>query len=387
MLNRFFPAAVIILFLAGCTGNKSFRIDGVTKSHPGEYVSISLLDVNTPVYIDSTKIRSDGSFRFRVKCNLPEFYEISLPGQDFITVLAAPGDKIHLKFQGKNLSDGFTVSGSPETAKLVTLDSALAVTRQKVAELRKEYNDTINKTGFKVRQNEIQTEYVKLLKDQRIYNIGFILKNLRSFTSIKALYQMIDGDTYVLYDTRDLQYLKIVSDTLTSLYPASKQAKSLKADFEKEYAESKAQSARNLFNSLPATKLDPNLMDINGKRIALSSLKGKYVLLAFWSASSSECISENLQLKELYGKYRKKGFEIYQVNLDPDEKTWKKAVKFDELPWINVREDDPQNPKYAVIYNVQSLPANYLYDKSGNIIGSGFHDRNLQVKLSQLFGN
>ena len=57
----------------------------------------------------------------------------------------------------------------------------------------------------------------------------------------------------------------------------------------------------------PETKLDPNLMDINGKRIALSSLRGKVVLLTFWSVQSKECIAENLQLKEFYKNLQQEG--------------------------------------------------------------------------------
>ncbi len=88
---------------------------------------------------------------------------------------------------------------------------------------------------------------------------------------------------------------------------------------------------------LPPAKLDPELKDIDGKRISLSSLKGKYVLLTFWSFRSKECIVENLQFKEYYKKYKNKGFEIYQINLDESEQDWKKAVKFDELPWISTQ--------------------------------------------------
>jgi hypothetical protein len=139
--------------------------------------------------------------------------------------------------------------------------------------------------------------------------------------------------------------------------------------------------------SLPETRLDPDLQDINGKRIKLSSLRGKYVLLTFWSANSRECIAENLQLKEFHRIYNRRGFEIYQINLDEDESVWRAAVKFDELPWISTREDDPSNPRNAILYNVKSLPTNYLYDPNGNIIASNLHGRSLQIKLNQLFNN
>ena len=63
--------------------------------------------------------------------------------------------------------------------------------------------------------------------------------------------------------------------------------------------------------------------------------------------------------------YNKKGFEIYQINLDEDEEAWKAEVRFDELPWISTREDDPCNPVNAMLFNVRTLPANYLFSSEG----------------------
>jgi thiol-disulfide isomerase/thioredoxin len=146
-----------------------------------------------------------------------------------------------------------------------------------------------------------------------------------------------------------------------------------------------ATQIQNLAKKMPFTKLDPDLKNTDGKRIALSSLKGKYVLLTFWSSKSQDCIQENLVLKEYYKLYNKKGFEIYQINLDESDAEWKQAVRFDELPWISTKEDDPNNLKNAVLYNVKSLPTNYLYNKEGLIIASNIHGRSLQLKLDQLF--
>ncbi|MDQ1332915.1 MAG: hypothetical protein QG576_950, partial [Bacteroidota bacterium] len=195
----------------------------------------------------------------------------------------------------------------------------------------------------------------------------------------------LNDQTSVLYDARDLQYLQIVSDSIKKHYPESKHPKALVKDFEKEMSQMFSRQLEQISKTLPETKLNPVLSDINGKKIALSSLRGKYVLLAFWSAESRECITENLQLKEYYRIFRNKGFEIYQINLDKDEKVWKSAVKFDELPWISTRENDPDDPVNARLFNVKSLPANYLFDPEGKIIASNLHGKTLQIKLNQLF--
>jgi thiol-disulfide isomerase/thioredoxin len=216
-------------------------------------------------------------------------------------------------------------------------------------------------------------------------NIEFIINNLNSLASIKALYQRIYPETYVLNDQHDLQYLKIVTDSLTRHYPNSGQVRALARDFEKEMKQMYVSRISEIARNIPETKLDPDLKTTSGKKIALSSLKGKYVLLTFWSYQSKDCIAENLELKEIYKLYNKKGFEIYQIDLDENESDWKAAVKFDELPWISTREDDPKYPKNAMMFNVQSVPTNYLFDKETKIISSNLHGRELRLKLEQLF--
>jgi thiol-disulfide isomerase/thioredoxin len=223
------------------------------------------------------------------------------------------------------------------------------------------------------------------VKEQRKKNIEFIINNVNSLASIKALYQKINPDTYVLYDPRDLQYLKIVTDSLKAHYPESKQVQALTHDFQNEMNQLYASKVREIAKDLPFTSLNPSLLNTEGQRIALSSLKGKYVLLTFWSVDSKDCVAENLQLKEYYKLYNKKGLEIYQINLDENADRWKAAVKFDELPWISTREDDPKDPKNAILFNVKSLPTNYLFDKESNIIATNLHGKSLQIKLDQLF--
>jgi thiol-disulfide isomerase/thioredoxin len=228
-------------------------------------------------------------------------------------------------------------------------------------------------------------QFNTLIKKQRMNNIEFIISNTGSLASIKALYQKINPDTYVLYDPKDLQFYKILTDSLTLHYPNSKHVQALARDFAKEMNQMYINQLESITKDIPQTQLDPNLKNVDGKRIALSSLRGKYVLLTFWSVQSKESIAENLQLKEYYKLYNKKGFEIYQINLDENEEVWKSAVRFDELPWISTIEDDRKNPANAIIFNVKTLPTNYLFDKESKIIATNLHGKALQIKLQQLF--
>ena len=125
-------------------------------------------------------------------------------------------------------------------------------------------------------------------------------------------------------------------------------------------------NVRRLFqNSKPVSKGIPDVIlpDPSGKSIALSSLKGKLVLLAFWSVSQPESVDNMMELKKIYSKYHQYGFEIYQVSIDNSMNNWKKAVKFEEIPWFSVCDTTYPNSPVQYIYNVNSLPMNYLLDR------------------------
>jgi thiol-disulfide isomerase/thioredoxin len=384
-MKRSLLLLALVLVFTGCKDKNRFTVNGVIKDAGHKYIYFNRLEVDTPILIDSAKIKKNGSFRLSVKANAADFYQLGFNTTNFITLLAEPGEKINLLFNGKNLFEKYSISGSEGSQKLQTLDLTLADTKRKLDSLSTVYKKASGEPGFDETKQLLETEYLELIKAQRKKNIEFIITNTNSLASIKALYQRISPEAYVLYDRYDLQYLKIVKDSLTRHYPHSKQVQALALDFEKEMSQMVTSQIQQISRSIPNTKLDPDLKNIDGKRIALSSLKGKYVLLTFWSYQSKDCVEENLSLKEYYKLYNKKGFEIYQINLDENEATWKEAVRFDELPWISTREDNPQKPKFAMLFNVISLPTNYLFDKESNIIASNIHGRSLQLKLDQLF--
>jgi thiol-disulfide isomerase/thioredoxin len=384
MKRNIFLLALVLIF-SGCNNKTKFTINGVIKNSKEKYIYLNRLDVDTPVLLDSAKIKGKGTFVFRVKATGPEFYQLGFSSTNFITLLIEPGEKISLSFNGKNLYEKYSIKGSTGSEKIQLLDYTLADTKRKLDSLGVLYTKASHEADFGVSGPLLESEFNGLVKDQRKKNIEFIINNINSLVSIKALYQRINPETYVLNDQHDLQYLKIVTDSLTRHYPSSKQVQALARDFEKEMNRMYFSQIEQISKNLPKTVLDPDLKTLAGNRVALSSLKGKYVLLDFWSAQSKDCIEENLQLKEFYKLYNKKGFEIYQINLDANEADWRAAVRFDELPWINTREDDPNNPKNAILFNVRALPANYLIDKAGTIIASNLHGRALQLKLEQLF--
>lgn len=378
---------LLLLLIAASCNNESNTV--ITGTYPGvrkDYLKVNRINLINSVLVDSVRIAKSGKFKIKIEDEEPGFYTIGFSNDEFITVVAEPGARIRLQFTGKKLQNNYSVEGSEESEKVRLLDNKLGQSLIILDSLSTEYQAILEEGDNPEMLSQIEEDYNKTLNEQRKYNIAFILNNLSKLSAVKALYQKINENTYVLYQQRDLQYLKLVSDSLGSAYPDIELTKSLRENLQDELNQMYMSRITKAAEEADPVMLDANLEDINGKRVRLSELmKDNYVLLSFWSAQSNECISYNLFLKQLYQIYHRQGFEIYHVNLDNDEALWRNSVRFDELPWVNVREDDPSNPVTARIFNVTGLPANYLFDKDGNIIGKDLFGRSLKIKLGQIF--
>ena len=122
----------------------------------------------------------------------------------------------------------------------------------------------------------------------------------------------------------------------------------------------------------------------NDKDLALSSLRGKVVLIDFWASWCAPCRKELPNVKRAYEKYKSKGFEILGVSLDKDRSAWLEAVSKEGLTWPQVSDLKFWQSEACQIYAVQSIPYTVLIDKEGKIIATDLRGADLDKKLAEV---
>ena len=133
---------------------------------------------------------------------------------------------------------------------------------------------------------------------------------------------------------------------------------------------------------------DFTLSTPKGDSIAFNSLKGKYVLIDFWSSWCGPCKASFPHMKEVYQKYRGDQFEIIGISIDEEKAAWLKELDKQQLPWLQVLDT---KKVYVSGFGVTGVPTAFLISPDGKIMMKeiGF-DKNgngeIEKRLKELFG-
>jgi peroxiredoxin len=168
-------------------------------------------------------------------------------------------------------------------------------------------------------------------------------------------------------------------------FPETKQGKS--ADKVLESIEKQA-AAKKIRDSLVVGTVFPDFdeKDVTGKPLSIANYKGKVVLIDFWATWCGPCVAELPNVLKAYEKHHAEGFEIIGISLDKDKAKLESFTKEKNMPWQQFFDGLFWNNKLSTKYGVNSIPATYLLDGEGKIIGKNLRGEALEAAVAKALG-
>jgi thiol-disulfide isomerase/thioredoxin len=354
-IQQLFGLVILITILGSCSTDNGFIIKGHIEGIKDSSL-ITLYDFDPQITLDSA-YSINGNFELKGKVDNPT--GCWLKCNDEYAILQVENTEMIFNSPLKDMRLKSTITGGKEQEMQNELNN-LQFPYDNIylgaldSLMNKKYsNDTDKQRLIKV-YNESQSI------SQEIY-INFGKRHPQTYLGLNIIYmnrKSIPRDT-----------VKIIYEKLSSSFKETPNAKALKI-FLYEHLAQKGQPF-----------IDFNAKTLNGEDFSLSSLKGKYIYLSFWSAGCGPCRMENRFLSRSF-KEIPKDLLLVSFSIDKNIKLWNEASKADSIQWYNVSSLAGEFGRVKTIYEVQAIPTSFLIDRNGVIIEkfTGFDTNETLIK-------
>ncbi|MFL5754589.1 MAG: redoxin domain-containing protein [Bacteroidia bacterium] len=370
-MRKFILTASFILPALFSLAQKAISFDGGNYTINGK---LSGLKDGDKIYLfhkyddkvvgDSTTVKA-GKFAFKGQTPEPNLYWLQLSPKAK-TILIFFIDKGKVTLDGKADSLPYVnVKSGPSQEDYVVYGNIFRNTDKKRGAIIMAYNEAQAKGDAKGMEDQ-RAAYEKVDEELDTALKNFIKTHPRSPVSGYAIFANFQNNPSIT----DLDEL------YKALDPEMRESKFGKVALER------IDKVRG--TSVGYKAIDFTQNDVNDKPVTLSGLKGKYVLVDFWASWCGPCRAENPNVVSAYNMYKDKGFDILGVSLDNAKDKWLKAIEKDNLTWTHVSDLKGWGNEVAAKYGIQSIPANLLLDKEGNIIAKNLRGEDLKAKLEEL---
>lgn len=373
-MRKIIAAASAVLLLVSCGEDKKsgFELKGTFTDSKGEMIFLEKLTTPQPVLVDSVILDEKGNFEFKNYTPKIGFYRIKTSPQNFAMLVLDSGDKVTVTGSLKDLGNTYKTTGSKETALFMEYSN--------LEKARTSQLDSLN-NAFRMAMQTLKMDSLKMDSLSKVFQGPYeaimakhnriISEKLKANTNMYASIMAIQGLEPDQYG--DL-YLAL-DKGLSAKYPNDKTVRTFHEVISKMIATTKGQEAPEI-----------NLPTPEGKELALSSLRGKVVLIDFWASWCGPCRKEMPNVVKAYKKYKDKGFEIYGVSLDQDKEKWIEAIKNDGITWPQVSDLKYWQSDVVPLYSIQGIPYTVLLDKEGKIIAKGLRGPELESAIEKALG-
>lgn len=345
MKVRLLAILSFVVCLCACSDGK-FSVDGTLKEAPqGAVLYLEEANNGNWYLVDSLQVKTSGDFAFEVESpEFPNIFRLRYK-QESIYFPIDSLDHIRITTSAKNYIEGAAIEGSDNAKTFLKIDKqALQFANGKGTEAELE--------GWK-----------RKLAQQLIADPAGIV-------AYYIINKYIDGQP--LFDPRrdfDFKIIGAVANAYNSFKPNDPRTQYMVEQLKAGMAVRRAQ--RNELDTVYAEMtnlIEIKLQDDKGVDQSLKQVtsQGKVVLLNYTIYSAQFTPAFNKMLNDVYTKLKPRGFEIYQVGLDPSEVNWLRIAK--TLPWITVYEPGGERGKSVSAYNVTGVPTIFIFDRKGEVV-------------------
>ena len=369
--------------MTSCDNTPKFQVEGTIEGAKDSMLYFTQSTLDGVQKLDSVKLKEDGAFSFKAVAptEAPEFYALQI-GKHVINFSVDSTESITITAQLPTMEKEYTIEGNESSKKIKEISQMQQEVQARIVAFEK------NENMLPGDQRDSIERVLKNYKERM--KTDFIFANPISAAAYYAVCQSITdlGGTFMLFnpltDRNDVKCYATVANAWDATYHDAPRTQQLcnMAIKGMDNTASPQQKVLDVDESKVSETgiIDIILPDINSMTHSIRDLKGKVVLIDFTIYEANESAERTRQMRSLYEKYHKQGFEIYQISLDEDIHFWKFSCE--NLPWVCVHETDGTTTS---IYNVTDIPTFFLVNRQNEIVlRSDFMEGTLEDNIQKL---
>lgn len=268
------------------------------------------------------------------------------------------------------------ITGSVQQDLKDELDSRLAAVTDSLSSvgrrLAEVYYEPMLENEFPEEGADLASREMALLKERHAITMDFVREHPAAAVSYDEVAYLFGDGSMSPYTAEEIaQFVAI-------LEPEWKGTRRFSA------LEEAAENASRL--AVGEKYVDAEFYDLDGNKVMLSSLvpEGRITMLEFWASWCGPCRGEIPHLKHIHKKYPE--FDIISISVDDSVDEWKKAVREENMDWIQLRDVSMMDGNAMKLYGVMGIPCCIILDEQGRFFKTNMRGAYLDAFLRDYYG-